>query len=232
MPFRRTIVLLCVLLALLLVGYLWLQHVASQQRGGGASGVTVDKQAETFAQRSFDPAAPPSDMPPMEPGEEAFCDTNFVSNVNVGGNATKIDETHEIVTITQVTVTLGLVITNWVPNGAMQHVIDHEQGHRQISEFYYQSADKLAARIAAAYIGRKDYVSGADLQAETSKSLQQSGAEITDEYDKELNPGPAQERYDAITDHARNDVGAQDAVAMVLRDAAAASNSPGANAGN
>jgi hypothetical protein len=44
------------------------------------------------------------------------------------------------------------------------------------------------------------------------------GDEITQEYNKELNPEPAQLRYDDITDHSRNDVSAKDAVSQVLSE--------------
>jgi hypothetical protein len=52
------------------------------------------------------------------------------------------------------------------------------------------------------------------------------GAEITDEYNKELNPDPTQLRYDEITDHSRNEVDSKDAVAQALKDAAPASTRP------
>jgi hypothetical protein len=155
-------------------------------------------------------------MPPLALGEEAQCDSNFLSNASVGGQAQETDATHATVTLTQIKVTLRLNITIWAPTGATQHVIEHEQGHRQISEHYYQTADKLAERIAATYLGKQIVISGADLRAELSKLLQQMGADITDEYNKELNPEPAQLRYDAITDHGRNEVAAKDAVAQAI----------------
>jgi len=65
-----------------------------------------------------------------------------------------------------------------------------------------------------------------------SSGLQQMGNEITDEYNKELNPEPTQLHYDAITDHSRNQVAAQDAVAQVLKDVTVASAQPAANPGN
>ena len=43
-------------------------------------------------------------------------------------------------------------------------------------------------------------------------------AEVTAEYNKELNPGPAQLLYDDITDHGRNDVVVQDAVAHAIKN--------------
>jgi len=134
------------------------------------------------------------------------------------GKTRRTDATHATVTITQVKVTLQLNITIWAPIGATQHVIEHEEGHREISEYYYQTADKLAEGIAATYIGKQVEITGTDLDAESSKALQQMATNITDEYDKELNPGPTQLLYDAITDHSRNEVVAKDAVAHALKN--------------
>jgi len=44
------------------------------------------------------------------------------------------------------------------------------------------------------------------------------GAEVTAEYNQRLNPSLAQNRYDDITDHSRNDVSAAEAVAQILKD--------------
>ena len=105
-----------------------------------------------------------------------------------------------------------------MPEGATEHVIEHEQGHRQIAEHYYQTADKVAEQIAAAYLGKQVSASGVDVNAEVNKLLQQMGAETAAEYSKKLNPDLAQNRYDDITDHSRNDVSAAEAVTQVLKD--------------
>ncbi len=178
----------------------------------------VEKQGEDFASRTFDPANPPADMPPMSPGEAAVCDSNFTSGVNVSGDTRDTDSTHEIVTITQIRVTLGLKITIWLPAGAAQHVIEHEDGHRQISEFYYRDAGNIVQRIAAGYIGKQETVSATNMNGQADVWLQQMGKDISDEYNRELNPDPAQQRYDLITDYSRNGVAAADAVGQVLKD--------------
>jgi hypothetical protein len=215
---------------------LW-RNAASRQVGGENSAVTIEKEPINFASRTFDPANPPAEMPPMVPGEEAVCDSNFLSNVDVVGRTLQTDGARELVTITQIKVTLRLNITIWVPNDASEHVIEHEDGHREISEYYYQGADKIAERIAAGYIGKKELISsssaqGTDLQTESNQWLSQTGTEITDEYNAQLNPAPAQQRYDLMTDYSRNDVVAKDAVAQVLKDEAGASSGPAANTGN
>ncbi len=182
-------------------------------------GLTIDKEPPAFMERTFDPANPPADMPPLSPGEEAECDSKFSSYANVAGEARQTDATHATVTITQVSVTLRLNITIWLPAKVSQHVVDHETGHRQISEYFYETADQIAERIATPYMGKQFVISGADLRAELSKALREMGGSITYKYTKELKPEPTQIRFDAITDHARNGVAAKDAVDQAVKEA-------------
>jgi hypothetical protein len=228
----RSLILVCVLLAVLIFGWLGWRDAPLRRQTSEAPVPTINKQPVTFASRTFDPAAPPADMPPLGPGESAECDSDFLSNASVGGQSRRTDPTHTTLTVTQIKVTLQLFITIWVPAGVSQHVIEHEEGHRQISEKYYQTADKLAERIAATYMGKQVEISGTDLTAESNKVLQQMAAEITDEYNKELNPGPTQLLYDAITDHGRNEVVVNDAVAHALKNITIESTQPAANPGN
>jgi hypothetical protein len=232
----RSLIAFCVLLGVLLFGWLAWRGFSSRRPLGQAPVPApvpiIEKQPVAFASRTFDPAAPPADMPPLASGESAECDSQFLSSASVRGESRPTDATHAIVTITQITVTLQLNINIWVPAGVTQHVIEHEDGHRQVSEFYYQTADKLAEQIAAPYMGKQVEITGTDLGAESSKMLQQMAAAITDEYNKELNPEPAQLLYDSITDHGRNEVVVKDAVAHVLKNATIESTQPAANPGN
>jgi hypothetical protein len=177
----------------------------------------VEKMPIFFATHTFDPAAPPADMPPLGAGETAECDADFISNANVSGTSKRLDATQAVVTVTGARITLQLKINIWVPQGATQQVIEHEEGHRQISEYYYRSAQEVAEKVAAEYTGKQISVSGSDLGAEINAALQRIGAEITAEYGERLNPNAAQQRYDDLTDHSRNDISASDAVARVLQ---------------
>lgn len=221
MPLRR--VILATLLVLVIVaGWMWgrraRQSVSAPGQIADASAITIDKQPELFANRTFDPANPPPDMPPLPYGEQAECDSNFTSDASVGGSTRKTDATHGVVTITRVKMTLGLKVNIWTPPDATPQVVAHEQGHRQISEYYYQGADQLARQVAAGYLGSQVATSGADLDAEANKALEKAASDITGEYSKELDPGPTQNYYDTATDHARNGVAAQDAVATAIRN--------------
>jgi len=212
----RKYILLCVLLGIVLLVGLTSRHSPSLLPAKQAPSLTIDKQTVTFSMHTFDPSAPPADMPALAAWEQAECDSNFVSDANVKARTEILDPTHGMVTVAGLKITLQLTINIWLPQGAAEHVIEHEQGHRQIAEHYYEAADKVAELIAAAYLGKQVSVSGADLNLEINKLLQQIGAEITAEYSKKLNPDVAQNRYDDITDHSRNDVSAAEAVAEVL----------------
>jgi len=228
----RRLLVFCVVLGVLVVAWLTWRDFSSRRQLTKILAPAIDKQPVAFANRTFDPTTPPPDMPPLAPGEIAVCDSDFVSNASVRGESHETDATHATLTITNVKVTLQLNINIWVPIGVTPHVVEHEEGHRQISEYYYQTADRLAERIAAKYLGKRVEITGTDLGAESSKMLQQMAGEVTDEYNKELNPGPTQLLYDAITDHGRNDVVVQDAVAHAIKNVTIESPQPTTNPGN
>jgi hypothetical protein len=222
----RRILALCLLLGVGILGWLSWRAAPPRQQAKETIKPTVNQQPVNFVNRTFDPANPPPDMPPLTPGETAECVSDFISNAVVGGKTRRADAEHAILTITQISVSLQLNVTIWVPTGVTQHVLDHEDGHRQISEYYYRAAPQLAERIAATYMGKQVEITGADQNAESMKSLKQMAAEITDEYDKELNTQPTQLLYDAITDHSRNEVVAQEAVDHALKNISMESTQP------
>ena len=206
------------LLGVLFIVAAALWHFSSKKPDAVTSSPRIVKQVATITRHTFDPAAQPADMPPLVAPETAECDTDFISNASVSGRSKKVDSTHAEVTVSGVKVTLELKINIWVPEGATQQVIEHEEGHEQISEHYYSEADKVAERVAAERIGETVSVSGSDLDAEINAALRKIGAEITAEYNRRLNPNVAQQRYDDITDHSRYDISANEAVARVLKD--------------
>ena len=214
----RSVILLCVSFGVLLLGWLAWRNSPSRLQAKVVALPAVNKLPPTIVNHTFDPTAPPSGMPPLTGAETALCESNFVSDANVMAMTRQTDDTHATVTITQVKLTLQLNIDIWVPVDVTQHVRDHEDGHRQISEFYYHSADKVAARVAAPYIGKQVEISGADLGAESNKTLRQIASEITNEFNKQLNPDPTQRHYDDLTDHSRYDITSKDAVALALKD--------------
>jgi hypothetical protein len=182
--------------------------------------VQITKLPAAYASHKFDPAAPPPNMPPLHSGEAAVCDADFIARSSVRAQPRRTDSTHAMLTITNVLITLQLQTNVWVPVDAPQTIVDHEEGHHQIAEYYYQTADKLAERIATSYVGKRVDVTGPDLDAATNQALFQIANEITDEYTKEINNSSTQLLYDNITDHSRNGVVAKDAVEHAIKNAA------------
>jgi hypothetical protein len=207
------------LLPALLIGWLSWSALSCNRPPKETPAVIINKQPVNFARRTFEPATPPSGMPPLAQGENAACDSDVLSNATVAAQTRQADATHATIIVTQIKMDLQLNLTIWVPNDVTKHVTEHEEGHRQISEFYYQTADKLAERIAKTYVGRQVDIAGTDLQAESNKFLQQTAAAIIADYSRELNPAPTQLLYDSITDHSRNEVVVKDAVAHAIKNA-------------
>jgi hypothetical protein len=56
-------------------------------------------------------------------------------------------------------------------DGVTHHVVEHEEGYRKISEYFYRTADKLAEQIAATYMGKQIDINGTDLNAQSEKVL-------------------------------------------------------------
>jgi hypothetical protein len=181
--------------------------------------VQITKLPAGYAAHKFDPATPPANMPPLHPGEAAVCDADFIARSSVRAQPRRTDATHGMLTVTQVMMTLQLQTNVWVPVDAPQTIADHEEGHREIAEYYYQTADKLAERIAASYIGKRVEVTGDDLDVASNQKLLEIATEITDEYTKEINSNPTQLLYENITDHSRNGVIAKDAVEHAIKNA-------------
>ena len=142
--------------------------------------VQITKLPANIMSHKFDPAAPSPNMPPLHPGEAAVCDADFIARSSVRGQPRRTDSTHAILTITKVLMTLQLQTNIWVPIDAPQTITDHEEGHREIAEYYYQTADKLAERIAASYIGKRVEVTGDDLDVASSQKLLEIATEITE----------------------------------------------------
>jgi len=180
--------------------------------------VTLTKVPVNVSTQTFDPRRPPRNMPPLTPPEEAVCASDFLSDASVGGQAEQTDATHGKLTINQIKVTLQLDITIWLPKNPPKTTAEHEDGHRQISEYYYRNAEMVARRIAERFLGKVIDLNGHDLRKLASAALKQAGAEITNEYNKQMPVETTQARYDSITEHSRSDIRVADAVALALKE--------------
>jgi hypothetical protein len=188
--------------------------------------VVVHTAAVTVRRQSFDPRHPPDEMPRLTPPETAICVGEFSSSANVGGRAARTGDTHATVTIDRIEIALRLNITIWTPHNAPRRVVDHEEGHRLISEHYYKNAADLARRIAEPYVGKKIKLDTPHFQADFKKLLQATASQITSDYNRQLSVEPAQTLYDRITDHSRNEIPFRDAIEQAIRQASSPATQP------
>lgn len=200
-----------IIVALVLVP--WTSSVHADQ-----AQVEIVKMPAQVGTRYFDPKRPPRDRPPLTGPEEAVCAGDFLSDAAVGAQAQIIDATHAKGTVNRIKVTLELNITIWVPNNPQKWTVEHEEGHRQISEYYYQNAEPIARRVAESYIGKTFEISGRDLRGALSAAVKKIAGEITSEYNRQMPVESTQARFDEITEHSRKDIPVPDAVAQALKE--------------
>jgi hypothetical protein len=180
--------------------------------------VEIVKMPAQIGTRYFDPKRPPRDRPPLTGPKEAVYAGDFLSDAAVGGQVMQTDATHAKARINRIKVTLQLNITTWLPNNPQQWIVEHEEGHRQILEYYYRNAEVIARRIAEPYLGKTIDLSGADLRNALSTAIDKIKEEITNEYKRQMPVETTQDRYDTITEHSRNNIPVPDAVAQALKD--------------
>jgi hypothetical protein len=189
---------------------LTLVFLLSLAAGALAEGVKINRESPAVEHRKFDRNNPPADMPPLEPPEAAVTKAVFgvatqfaiqvVSEQNRGG------KTVAKVKVTEVTLDLSLKITIWVPSDAAKVIIDHEEGHRQISEYFYEDAEKIARNLAQKYAGKVYEAQGNDAEAAGRAALDKVIEELSQKYMSETQnlAVKANVIYDKITEHSRN----------------------------
>ncbi len=204
---------MCRWIVVVLMLFLWTPSVQAEQPQ-----VEIVKMPAQVGTRYFDPKRPPRDRPPLTGPEEAVCAGDFLSDASVGAQAMQTDPTHAKATINRIKVTLQLDMTIWLPNNPQKWTVEHEEGHRQISEYYYRNAEVVARRIAEPYLGKTIDISGRDLRKALSDAVGKVAEEITNEYNRQMPVETTQDRFDTITEHSRKDIPVPDAVAQALKE--------------
>ena len=180
--------------------------VAASAWAQGPPGVNVHKAAPTVAQRTFDPKHPPRDIPVMIPGEAGLAHYEYTTDIGVAGDTDVLGPGNVNVTVDTVDINLSLPITIWLENNAPQRIVEHENGHASISEYYYANIDVYARRAGQAVIGKTFSGTGKDKQSAegdaTDKAIKQIREDILNQ--TRVRAVACNDRYDKITDHSRN----------------------------
>jgi hypothetical protein len=188
--------------------------LACAARGAEAEGVTVRKAAVTVVIRTFNPQYPSKDMPKLEPSEAAVTQSGFACAVQIEVETRRPEDEPPETKIITVRADLRLDVTEWIPKDASTKIRNHEEGHRRISEIFYEDADKSARDLAAKYLGRKLEVKGEGIDAAIKAQASEFCKDYLDAVEKPAQK--AQEQYDKLTDHGRNKVPEKTAIEKAM----------------
>lgn len=180
--------------------------------------VTITRADPRVTYHTFAAGRPPphpSYIPSLELG---LCATRFPVYVEVGVEYPKFGYSTVEATVTSVSVLTQLNIEIWSAEGKEAHVLPHEETHRAISEHYYRDAETLARRFAQKLMGRKVAFSPRETRESLRDALEPLQREIVDAYLRETQKrcNFAQEQFDGITDHGRNTIANDVAMAQAI----------------
>ena len=185
-------------LSLALAGLLWTGV-------GQAAGVLVEVAPAKIERRIFEPERPPPEMPKLTPPEAAVCAFEFGCNVEsrVQGKRTLLKSSPA--ELVELKFTPQLRITIWIPRNGTMKLVDHEEAHRKICEYYYASAEAVARAVGQKAIGAK-LRSNLKNEAETQKELREFQQRLIDEVLRQIGDHClyAQGKFDELTAHGTN----------------------------
>lgn len=175
-----------------------------------ADPVQVNKTRPVVEHRTFNRAHPPADMPPLEGEEAAVTKSVFGIEsefaVEILSQNNRNGKTVAKIKVAGVTVNLTLKVTIWVPEDAPKTIIEHEDGHRQISEYFYKDADRVARNIAQQFIGQTYQSEGTDADSASRAALDKALNDLSQGYMTQVQgiSVKANVIFDEITNHGRN----------------------------
>ena len=177
--------------------------------------IKIRKAPAEVEVKTFDPRNRPKDMPELRKDEAAVTESSFACAVQIEVESTTSGDNSIKTKIVGVRANLKLDVTVWVPKNATKKIRVHEDGHRYISEYFYQDAEQIAQKVAEKYIGKQLSVrSKDDVQPAIKKAATEFCGEFLGAVEKPSQD--AQEKYDQITDHGRNRVPEQRAIKEAL----------------
>jgi hypothetical protein len=197
--------------------------------GAADQRVTMEKKEVEVKRHRFDPDRPPTDLPKLNPGESAVTTSWFEIRAEFTGEVT--DQSRQPsgavsakLRVESIKVRISLSIDIWLPFDASQELRDHEEGHRKLNEAYYKDAEDTARKVAESYIGKTVTGAGRSLDAATQAGVEKAIKELTEGYLKATHvpAGRANEIYDKLTNHGRNQrISLDDAIQQAIEKTAA-----------
>lgn len=191
----------------------------------GADGpVRIVRNAPTIERRTFDPARPPAEMPPLGPGEAAVTSADFAVTAEMSCRpVSERPSAGEVVArlrVESVSLTTSARITIWLPEGAPRALVEHEEGHRVISERFYADAERICRDAAAPIVGQVLAGKGASAAEAQREAIRIAAAELSRRCVSGIQAPAAEVNriYDRITDHGRRSVPVDEAIRRAMEE--------------
>jgi protein disulfide-isomerase len=181
--------------------------------------VTVKREAPKVTRQVFDPKRPSPKMPKLTPPESGVCDFDFVIDTGVSYSIGAATADSLEITVDELDLVTSLEVRIWTAQGTPPKLLAHEEGHREICEYYYQNADIVARAVAEPLIGRTYVGKGPNRKAAESDAVKQITTAISDAYmaRTRMRCSAAQKRYDALTKHGLTPLPEAEAIATILK---------------
>jgi len=174
-----------------------------------AGNVTIEKKPPAVEHKTFDPADPPKEMPPLNAGESAVTESRFECKVELNYQEGK-HERHDgkctsSVQVQSVRAVLELRVIIWLPQQAPAKLSAHEEGHRRIAERVYRDAEKAAREVGRQLDGTTVIGTAETCAAAERQATQDAASRFCQAYMDRTAAvvGKVGDRYDELTSHGR-----------------------------
>jgi hypothetical protein len=187
------------------------------------TGVIVEMSPPQIQRHSFDPANPPAEMPKLNPAEVGTCvyQIGCATDLHAAGTRVVLGR-NPAARVSSIKIKGHLRVTIWTPINCPPKILAHEEAHRAICERYYRPASEIARRIGAAVLGRSLNVPISDDQGVATAMKQIQDSVVAEFMTATMTRCEiAQERFDAITQHSINPIGASEAMARAIAEESA-----------
>ena len=180
-------------------------------------GLTLEITPAHVERRTFDPKAPPAEMPALRPPEVGQCVYRFSCDMETRVTRTASAKPPTRAVVHGVKIVTRLEVVLWTPRGGDAAIGEHEEAHREICEYYYGHARAIAADIGRRMVGQSIPLraTGPEDVREAVRRFQQS---FISEYMRQTMDRctVAQEHFDRITDHSRRRVAIDAAIVQAI----------------
>ncbi|ACB74263.1 hypothetical protein [Opitutus terrae] len=181
--------------------------------GAVTAPVTVEIAPAKIERRTFDPKHPPAGMPKLTPPEVGTCVYQFACSTEAQAEGAWLGK--QPAHVTEIALRATLTVTLWTPAGGPAKILTHEEGHREICEYYYDQAEQIGRRLAQRVLGvalhaRTKPAMTAELDRLQKGVIREFLEETATRCDF------AQARFDAITEHSMNPIAENVAIVRAI----------------